>query len=824
MTLMKKLKVPKIITLIEILLITTILFFTFNITNVQATDYNKNDDLMNLDYTLHDPIAIINNGNFSDYGFTGSGLSGDPYIIENYNITDTEYGYPGLLVKDTTVYFEIRNCFIFTRLIGIKLENVFDGTAKIIDNTFRAFKGASIVLIGADNTQIINNTCHLSFTGISIDSSTSVHIYGNNCTGTGEGIELQDSPSADVINNICIGHGAAGEYDDGIRIQSSSFSILENNTCENYGRSGVYISNSDTLTISNNTFSYNKDGIYSNTGGSEFTSNNFFYNGNGMYFAGTNMVVQDNLCIGNYIGINHMGGHFGLIENNTCSNNTIGIRISGGHYGSTQDNICNGNLEYGIFIENSLPPLISRNSCNDNDKSGIWINNISGTTGGTISENICANNGYLGIIVHHSEDSDITDNVCTNDGIGIFDGSVEDYLSYNVVNNIVNGEPFGYIKSLNNSILFASSYQQFMVVNCHNLTIANHTLENVGIGIHVAFSYNITLANNTFMNSDNYGLYLASSLNSTIIHNVFNDIYCGAHITSSYNTTVHMNWNTNSFYGFNIYRSANFTFTNNMLWYSGIFMNEDSTEAYLTYVVENNYVNGYPLGYITSMSSSTISGVYGQLILVGCTDTTVSSLNIDDTFSGLLLINCDSLTIIDNDFSNNYYGVYLLRTSNCDITENEINYNTVNGIFSRLSTNNLITYNNIRENNEYGIYLERYGYENVIHHNNFYDNNLAQIVSYLISQAFDGSETHSQNTWYDVLGQEGNYWSDLYDNDYFIDGFDGARYDGYPLDDPAEVPVISEFIGKNFSIALVIPMLLIIQLIRKKRKNLKLKK
>ncbi|MBY9002027.1 MAG: right-handed parallel beta-helix repeat-containing protein, partial [Candidatus Heimdallarchaeota archaeon] len=692
---MKKIKVPKFLTLIELFLITTILFFAFNITNVQAANHNKNDELMSLDYTIHDPIEIINNGNFSDYGFPGDGQPGTPYIIEDYNITTTVLSEAGILVKDTSVFFEIRNCFIYTRSAGIELDNVFDGTAKIINNTCRAYGGASIFVNGAPNTQIINNTCYLSSTGISVAGSASVDIYGNNCSRNGDGIQLTGSSSAYITNNTCIGNGA-GEYDDGIYLSSSHSSIIENNTCEEFGRAGIYVHYSDSLTIINNTLTNNKDGIYAPTSDSEFTSNKFFYNENGLLFFGLNTVVQDNLCIGNFRGIYASGSTFTPVINNTCYNNSIGIHVGGGQYGTFQDNICNGNLEYGILIENSLPPSIIGNTCNDNGKTGIHIENISGASGGgTIADNICSNNGYLGLAVHRSERSDITNNICTNDGIGIFDVSVEDYLSYTVENNIVNGETFGYITNLNNSIIFASSYKQFMVVNCHNLTIANHTMEDVGLGIQVAYCYNTTLANNTFMNTDGYGLYLTASLNITLIQNVFNDVYCGAYIEFSYNTTVHMNWVSNAFNGFDIYRSANVTLTNNILQNSGIFMYEENKEAYLTYTVENNFVNGNPLGYIKSMSFSTITGVvYGQLILVDCADTTLSSLNIYNTYIGLLLLYCDDLTIIDSDFSNNYYGIYLSRTSNCLITENEINYNSINGIYS-VRSNNLFTYNNL---------------------------------------------------------------------------------------------------------------------------------
>ena len=35
----------------------------------------------------HGPINIEYDSNFTDYGFPGAGTAGDPYRIENYNIT-----------------------------------------------------------------------------------------------------------------------------------------------------------------------------------------------------------------------------------------------------------------------------------------------------------------------------------------------------------------------------------------------------------------------------------------------------------------------------------------------------------------------------------------------------------------------------------------------------------------------------------------------------------------------------------------------------------------------------------------------------------------
>jgi hypothetical protein len=60
-------------------------------------------------YTKHEPIVIHNNSDFSDQGWPGSGTFDDPYVIEGFNITDNA---TGISIRNTTVYFEIRNCIV----------------------------------------------------------------------------------------------------------------------------------------------------------------------------------------------------------------------------------------------------------------------------------------------------------------------------------------------------------------------------------------------------------------------------------------------------------------------------------------------------------------------------------------------------------------------------------------------------------------------------------------------------------------------------------------------------------------------------------------
>jgi len=54
------------------------------------------------------PINIINDNNFTDYGFVGTGSSGDPYRIENFNITTSSTA--AISIIGTTKYFVIFRC------------------------------------------------------------------------------------------------------------------------------------------------------------------------------------------------------------------------------------------------------------------------------------------------------------------------------------------------------------------------------------------------------------------------------------------------------------------------------------------------------------------------------------------------------------------------------------------------------------------------------------------------------------------------------------------------------------------------------------------
>ena len=156
-----------------------------------------------------DPIRILNNSAFGLYGFTGAGIEGDPYIIENLIIrNDTTIP---INIQGTTAHFEVRNCTldgINGTVICLRLWNVMYGT-------------------------IQNNTL------LSGDKGT--HTY--------------DSEGMNFTSNI-----AYNNTDEGIRLEYANNNVIQNNTCYDNGW-GIYNHRSDNTIISDNTCYQNYNGF-----------------------------------------------------------------------------------------------------------------------------------------------------------------------------------------------------------------------------------------------------------------------------------------------------------------------------------------------------------------------------------------------------------------------------------------------------------------------------------------------------------------------------------------------------------------------------------
>ncbi len=372
-------------------------------------------------------------------------------------------------------------------------------------------------------------------------------------------------------------------------------------------------------------------------------------------------------------------------------------------------------------------------------------------------------------------------------------------------------------------------------------TITDNTCENNQVGIVPYSSNDNTLSENTCSNNY-YGIQLRYSNNNILSKNTCeNNNWEGIVLYSSYNNILSTNTcENNRLFGIGLSRSGGTILTNNIFINNGLSISESNVEDYLSYTIEDNKVNGKLLGFYTNLFRTTLDKpIYGQLILINCTEVVVSNQELFDTSVGLILRWCKSTTITNNICSNNLEGIWVIYSSGCTLTyntcsnnnggiwlgystevvlTNNVCSNNMGGIFLDNSNSCLITYNLLQENERSGIVLG-YGFRyptldklnnNILHHNNFVDNNQNSSSP----QAWDHG---TNNTWYDPETLEGNYWSDYSGNETYTIGGISRTEDLYPLNEPAVyiTPSQSSFALFTF----IVPLILIggISLNRKRK-------
>jgi parallel beta-helix repeat protein len=166
-----------------------------------------------------------------------------------------------------------------------------------------------------------------------------------------------------------------------------------------------------------------------------------------------------------------------------------------------------------------------------------------------------------------------------------------------------------------------------------------------------------------------------------------------------------------------------------------------------------------------------------------------------NTNHGIWLDNSSDVILAGNNVtSNEWDGIYLHVSSSCAVTDNLVAGN-MNGLHFWVADNNTVTNNIVKENNNYGMYLEDC-VRNAIFHNSF-SNNTRQV----------GTLGKCKNSWDDGYPSGGNYWSDYAGVDFYngpfqnltgSDGIGDAPYvideenlDRYPLMTPHRVHDVS---------------------------------
>ncbi|MCE7747866.1 MAG: hypothetical protein GPJ51_05675 [Candidatus Heimdallarchaeota archaeon] len=604
------------------------------------------------------------------------------------------------------------------------------------------------------------------------------------------------------------------------------------------------------------------------------------------YFVIQNCVVRNSFFAG--ILIRKANNGTGNVSNNICENNgNAGILILESEGVTAENNYCNGN-QYGLEVRFSPDSYIFNNTCGSNLNSGMYLRQE--IQGSVFANNSLINNNFFGMDFLRANGSFVYNSTFENNGVRIYEESLESYLLYEFLENKVNNQKIGYFKNVESLYLTDTEYGQIFLFNCSNVFIENQNFVRTLFGLYTYESSNCTFHNNIFDSNLGHGIDVFNSNKIIIDSNTFNN-------------------NSN---GLNFYNSPNMTISNNVFYSDGLVIENADIEILATYIVENNTVNDKPLGFFFNNHSLVLSGAvqYGEILVInssnieihnqtindtqigiifafsnscsifnsvltnmitsivvfGCNDITISDNRIEDNIDGIIAVYVSSLEINNNIISNNlddgmeisycdnvsidnnicefnvwglelrytenvnvsssifqqnafmnlfaYYtsdmiiynttcafaerglyfafvndvyvyeskmlnnnvdGVFMINILRVEFYSNNISYNFF-GIKAKISDYCTFTYNTFRENLEYGISLDIRCDHNLVHHNYFINNQVNDVTG-MKSQGWDDGYN---NTWYDIITQEGNWWSNIESYAYRIGGY-GYSVDIFPL-------------------------------------------
>ena len=492
---------------------------------------------------VDETVIIWGDRDFKAYNFPGKGTADDPYIIENYNIDTTSAR--GIYITDTTKHFIIRNCVIKAANTAIYISNAAEGTVSIINNECNDNGFYGIYIVDSPSSLLINNFCenNLRANGISIIESPNSNLTGNYCfnnTGQnelevnlGNGIFITQSDNTTVKTNFCSDNNGHG-----IVLHKSITSEVRNNELDCNGVSGLFIDDSEDSIIIHNLFWHNilmfEDIRNIETLNDYFDLKRFTPD----YFL--SFTILDNYVneqpLGYYTNFNDVvinessdgQSIFVNCNNLTVDNSTYMSSLGRSFYYCHNAFVSNNTDSYNPFY--GLALYHSNNvtiTKNNYDLNGLSGIYLYNCNDSVITDNSCNQNQWSGIDPDLCWNTTISNNYCSRSEFshGIHIGFSENYVIKN--NTCVNNKEGGIGANI-----------------AENVLIYNNTLSENGHGLYFDGVKSFNVSYNTITNNEEHGIVFASkvyreSINNTIHNNLISDnIKYGVYLASYTNSSV----------------------------------------------------------------------------------------------------------------------------------------------------------------------------------------------------------------------------------------------------------------------------------------------
>ena len=360
--------------------------------------------------------------------------------------------------------------------------------------------------------------------------------------------------------------------------------------------------------------------------------------------------------------------------------------------------------------------------------------------------------------------------------------------------------------TISDNYVYKSSRPIIIRADAHNNIIKNNHIDltdDDGISISTGSKGNI-VSNNLIANCEGTGIFVSSMRsNYTIISgNIIRN--CG-------------DWGI-------VVEGSYCTISDNIVEFcgcDGITINWGDENNILNNYIDGNYGDSYGISLLWSCANIVIENVVTKnlagVYIAHDGNNHVANNSIIGNGAGVAGFYSHENLIVDNEINNNNIGTYFYESNLNDIKRNTISNNANQGVFfegllfgnvvakndifnnnigvdlegfkninqqpkRRIPAENYIVGNNIKNNYAYGIRLNYLTLDNHFYYNNLINNNI---------NAYDTGT----NTWFKVLGSEGNYWSDWgqnpgYPNNYNVPPLIIRNIDLYPSSEPYDTEVI----------------------------------
>lgn len=307
------------------------------------------------EYKKHDPIIILNDQDFENYRFSGSGEENDPYIIEGLNINSS---LEAIRIQGTTRYFEIKNCKLESNETAVYINSAAQGTVHIRDNVI--VKG-SISVTGSDEAIIENNVMFEgSWYVIGLVASVLSLIRNNTILNNNIGVFLVDTSYVIIEENHI--------YSNQVIEQNLGFF--------NFGNVGI-VSQGAYNTIRNNTILRQDLGLYQKGSCSLITNNSIRECSEGIFawYMNSSNITENRIINNSAIGIHIFRTGYSKIKHNYFEGNNISLQVSETHFIDISNNSFFFNT-IGLEIRVEFPGTISYlESYNNTVRFNLFQNN-----------------------------------------------------------------------------------------------------------------------------------------------------------------------------------------------------------------------------------------------------------------------------------------------------------------------------------------------------------------------------------------------------------------------------------------------------------------